>query len=69
MPLTRIRQTAIGDDSITTAKLDDTTGGFTLPGNQFVRVPVGTTAQRPSSPASGHLRYNTNFNLLEQYNA
>lgn len=69
MPLTRIRQTAIGNDTITTAKLDDTSGGLTLPGTQFVRVPVGTTAQRPSSPASGHLRYNTNFNLLEQYNA
>lgn len=69
MPLTRIKNTAIGDDGVTTQKLDDTTGGFTLPGEQFIRVPVGTTAQRPSSPASGHLRYNTNFNLLEQYNA
>lgn len=69
MPLTRIKNTAIGDDGVTTAKLDDTTGGFTMPGQEFIRVPVGTTAQRPSSPASGHLRYNTNFNLLEQYNA
>ena len=67
MPLTRIRQTAIGADAITTPKLDDTAGGLTLPGTQYVHVPVGTTAQRPSSPANGHLRYNTNFQRLEQY--
>jgi hypothetical protein len=67
MPLTRIRQTAIGADAITTPKLDDTAGGLTLPGTQYVHVPVGTTAQRPSSPANGYLRYNTNFERLEQY--
>jgi hypothetical protein len=69
MPLTRIRQTAIGNDSITTAKLDDTSGGLTLPGVEYVKVPVGTTAQRPSSAAGGEIRYNTDFDLLEQYNA
>ena len=69
MPLTRIRQTAIGNDSITTAKLDDTSGGLTLPGVEYVKVPVGNTAQRPSSPLAGEMRYNTDFNLLEQYNA
>ena len=52
MPLTRIKNTAIGDDGVTTQKLDDTTGGFTLPGIQFVKVPVGTTAQRPSGHSS-----------------
>ena len=67
MPLTRIRQTAIGNDSITTAKLDDTSGGLTLPGVEYVKVPVGTTAQRPSSPVNGYMRYNTNFERLEQY--
>ena len=49
MPLTRIKNTAIGDDGVTTQKLDDTTGGFTLPGIQFVKVPVGTTAQQLST--------------------
>ena len=68
MPLTRIQNTAIGNDGITTAKLDDTTGGFTMPGQQFIKVPVGTTAQRPSSPAAGHLRFNTTLGTLEQYN-
>ena len=41
MPLTRIKQTAIGADAITTAKLDDTAGGLGLPGVQYVHVPVG----------------------------
>ena len=35
---------------------------------QFVRVPHGTTAQRPSSPAGGQLRFNTDLGTLEQYN-
>jgi len=67
MPLTRIKQTAIGADAITTAKLDDTAGGLALPGTQYVHLPVGTTAQRPSSAANGQLRYNTDFARLEQY--
>ena len=35
---------------------------------QYVRVPHGTTAQRPSSPAGGQLRFNTDLGTLEQYN-
>jgi len=31
-------------------------------------IPVGTTAQRPSSPGSGILRFNTTLNTLEIYN-
>jgi hypothetical protein len=68
MPLTRIRQTSIGVDAITTAKLDDTSGGLTLPGVQFVKVSAGTTAQRPSSAAGGQIRFNTDIGTLEQYN-
>ena len=41
MPLTRIRQTAIGNDSITSPKLAH---DLDLDGD-FVRVPHGTTAQ------------------------
>tara|TARA_R100001510_G_C7652832_1_gene210776 strand:+ start:23 stop:3334 length:3312 start_codon:yes stop_codon:yes gene_type:complete len=33
----------------------------------FIRLPHGSTAQRPSSPENGHLRYNTDFARLEQY--
>ena len=68
MPLTRIKQTALADDGVTTQKLDDTTGGFTLPGVQFVKVPVGTTAQRPGSSVGGQMRFNTTLGVLEQYN-
>ena len=67
MPLTRIKNTAIGDDGVTTQKLDDTAGGLALPGVQYVHIPVGTTAQRPASPANGQMRYNTDFARLEQY--
>ena len=30
-------------------------------------VPRGTTAQRPSSPANGMIRYNTTINIVEEY--
>jgi hypothetical protein len=32
-----------------------------------IDVPSGTTAQRPSSPSNGMIRYNTTLNLLESY--
>lgn len=32
-----------------------------------VIVPVGTTAQRPSSPVNGMIRYSTTNNVLEGY--
>ena len=32
-----------------------------------IRVPSGTTAQRPASPVSGMLRYNTTISKLEIY--
>jgi len=64
MPLTRIRQTAIGNDSITSAKLAH---DLDLDGD-FVRVPHGTTAQRPSSPVAGYMRFNTDQGTLEQWN-
>jgi hypothetical protein len=35
--------------------------------NNVVLVPKGTTAQRPTSPAEGHLRYNTDNNEFEAY--
>jgi hypothetical protein len=33
----------------------------------YFDVPAGTTAQRPASPATGMVRYNTDNNCLEQY--
>ena len=34
----------------------------------FLKVPTGTTAQRPVSPALGYIRFNTSLNQLEFYN-
>ena len=34
----------------------------------FVKLPSGTTAQRPSSPEKGYSRYNTTDNKLEYWN-
>lgn len=36
-------------------------------GNDYVLLPVGTTAQRPPTPAIGMLRVNTTTNALEIY--
>lgn len=33
----------------------------------YFSVPIGTTAQRPASPADGAMRYNTNISVLESY--
>jgi hypothetical protein len=35
---------------------------------QAVKLPTGTTAQRPASPTIGFMRFNTDSNLLEYYN-
>lgn len=42
------------------AYADSSTGGMFLP--------VGTTAQRPATPAVGMLRYNTSISGIEVYN-
>lgn len=38
-----------------------------LPGNASVKIPAGTTAQRPASPINGELRYNAQIELFEGY--
>jgi hypothetical protein len=54
----------------------DTTGNIVLQPDSGIAtvnatgaltVPVGTTAQRPSSPTNGMTRYNTSTNALESY--
>jgi hypothetical protein len=37
-------------------------------GTGRVKVPTGTTAQRPASPSAGSLRFNTTLGFLENYN-
>jgi hypothetical protein len=34
----------------------------------FITLPSGTTAQRPSSPTTGMLRFNTTLGYAEVYN-
>ena len=38
-----------------------------VPGSAAIRVPTGTTAQRPGAPANGDIRYNTDTGLFEGY--
>jgi len=38
-----------------------------LDSTNVMLVPKGTTSQRPTSPSTGHLRYNTTTNQLESY--
>ena len=34
-------------------------------GNRYIRLPTGTTGQRPGSPQAGYLRFNTTLGALE----
>lgn len=36
--------------------------------NDYIKLPVGSTAQRPSSPSLGAIRYNTSLNCFEGWN-
>jgi hypothetical protein len=45
------------------------TGNGTFQGTGFVLVSKGTTAQRPVSPVNGQIRYNTDTNQFEGYQA
>ena len=41
---------------------------FDTTGNEILRFPLGTTAQRPNSPQTGYVRYNTDTSSIEFYN-
>jgi hypothetical protein len=56
--------TALGNSALTEAS-----GSVTAGGTGFFRLPNGTTAQRPGTPASGMTRYNTSNGALEYYGA
>ena len=42
-------------------------GDVTMSGTAFVLIPKGTTAQRPSVPVAGEMRYNTDTSQFEGY--
>jgi len=41
----------------------------TIDDQGFITIPSGTTAQRPTSPQNGMVRYNTTLGLVEEYRA
>jgi|SRR6056300_463322 hypothetical protein len=45
----------------------DASGDVTMSSTGSVKIPSGTTAQRPSSPANGMIRYNTTLDVIEEY--
>jgi hypothetical protein len=51
------------------AKSGDTmTGNLTIDSTGHIKIPSGTTAQRPGTPVAGMMRFNTNNDSLEVYN-
>ena len=62
-----------GDQSVTTEKIKppgptwDSAGSLSISGTGYVDIPAGTTAQRPGSPNTGMLRFNTNYARYEGY--
>jgi hypothetical protein len=53
----------------TTALSSDVTisGTIDCTGTESLKLPVGTTAQRPSSPSNGDTRHNSDTNVMESY--
>ena len=66
-------KTADGTNALTLQSVNtnalaiSTAQNVTLSSTGALTVPVGTTAQRPASPVSGMLRYNTTISKLEIY--
>jgi hypothetical protein len=51
-----------------TKKLETTADGVDITATGALRLPVGTTAQRPSSPATGDIRFSSTDTAAEIYN-
>ena len=56
-------QTFLDATAITPAAVSDQSNAST----GYFQLPKGTTAQRPASPATGMVRFNTDLNYLEEY--
>ena len=63
--VTSVSNSAINLNSVT----GDLTvsGNTTINGTGFLKIPNGTTAQRPTSNTSGSIRWNTSNNVVEVY--
>ena len=66
----KIGGTTVVDDSRNLTNVTNVTaaGNVTLSGTGFLKLPTGTTDQRPTSPTTGMSRYNTSIGGLEIYN-
>jgi hypothetical protein len=60
--------TADGSGSATERMRIDSSGNVTMTSTGSMTIPSGTTAQRPSSPTAGMVRYNTTESYVEYYN-
>jgi hypothetical protein len=64
-----------GDNTWSVVNLNSITGDLTVSGNAtvsgtgFLKLPSGTTAQRPTSNAAGYIRHNTTLGYPEWYDA
>ena len=60
-PISKAYTIAIADNPILN-------GITTFNSTSHMKVPAGTTAERPANPQAGDFRYNTSTNRLEFYN-
>lgn len=58
----KIQNTTVIDDS-----KNGTLVGLELTGTGALKLPVGTTAERPSPLLAGHIRFNSDTGLIEGY--
>ena len=55
------------DGNIADVRLQTTADGIDIGGTGSIKIPVGTTAQRNSSPTAGDFRYNSDLGQFEGY--
>ena len=67
--LLKFGKMATDGSTITTHMAIDNSGDVTMSSTGSLKIPNGTTAQRPSSPANGMLRYNSTTGGIEEYRA
>lgn len=63
---TNFRGDVIADD-VTTASLS-ASGVVSFTTSEAIKIPVGTTAERPAALATGQIRYNSDLTIFEGYN-
>lgn len=60
--------TVIGNDRSVSNVTDITASGdVDFSSSNYINAPSGTTGERPASPSSGYIRFNTDISSLEQY--